>query len=82
MNPKQKIIENIFEPIIVFFNTRLRLSGFFVGVLFIALVAIPIFKTKRKSDMDVLRKTIIILSLLLGLVFGIIDTLKIRNIIQ
>lgn len=82
MNPKQKIIENIFEPIIVFFNTRLRLSGFFVGVLFIALVAIPIFKTKRKSDMDVLRKTIIILSLLLGLVFGTIDTLKIRNIIQ
>jgi len=81
MNPKQKIIENIFEPIIVFFNTRLRLSGFFVGVLFIALVAIPIFKTKSKKDLDVLRKVIIILSLLFGLVVGIIDTLKLRHII-
>lgn len=81
MNPKQKIIENIFEPIIVFFNTRLRLSGFFVGVLFIALVTIPIFKTKSKKDLDVLKKVIIILSLLFGLVVGIIDTLKLRHII-
>lgn len=81
MNPKQKIIETIFEPIIVFFEARLRLSGSFVGVLFIALVAIPIFKTKSKKDLDVLRKVIIILSLLFGLIVGIIDTLKLRHII-
>ena len=82
MNPKQKFIEIVFDPIIVFFNTKLKLSGFFVGFLFIALIAIPIFKTKSRNDMDVLRKILIILALLLGFIFGIIDTLKIRGIIQ
>jgi hypothetical protein len=47
----------------------------------IFLVAIPIFKTKSKTDLDLIRKALIILALLIGLIFGVIDTLKIRDVI-
>lgn len=82
MNPKQKIIEVVFGPLITVFETKLKLSGFFVAFVFIAIIAIPVFKTKSKTHIDILRKIVIILALFIGLVFGIIDTLKIRNVIQ
>ena len=82
MDPKQRFIKFIFGPLINFFQTRLKISGLFVAFIFVALVSIPIFKTKSKNDMGILRKIIIVLALLVDLIFGIIDTLKIRGIIQ
>lgn len=82
MTPKQKIITFIFRPIIEFFENSLKISGFFVAFIFILLIAVPILKRKTKTDMDVLRKVLIVIALIIGLIFGIIDTLRIRAIIQ
>ncbi len=82
MNPKQKIIMTVFSPFTDFFTTKLKLSGFFVSFIFVLLISIPIFKTKAKKDLDVLRKIILIVALAIGFIFGIIDTLKLREIIQ
>ncbi len=82
MNLKQKIIVYIFRPIINFFENSLKLSAFFVAFIFIFLVALPILRRKTKTDMELLRKVLIIIALITGLIFGIIDTLRIRAIIQ
>ena len=82
MNLKQKIIVYIFGPIINFFENSLKLSAFFVAFIFILLVALPILRRKTKTDMELLRKVLIIIALITGLIFGIIDTLRISAIIQ
>lgn len=82
MNFKQKFIVYLFGPVINFFESSLKISAFFVAFIFIMLVAIPIFRTKNKTDMDILRKVLIIIALVTGFIFGIIDTLRIRGIIQ
>lgn len=81
MNPKHKFIAVVFGPLFNFFETSLKLSPYFVCTILIFLVAIPIFKTKSKTDLDLIRKALIILALLIGLIFGVIDTLKIRDVI-
>lgn len=82
MNIKQKFIIYIFGPFIDFFENSLKISAFFVADIFIILVAIPIFRTKKKTDMDILRKSLIIIALVIGFICGIIDTIKIRGIIH
>lgn len=82
MNLKQKIILFIFGPIINFFENSLKISAFFLAFIFILLVAFPILRKKTKTDMDVLRKLLIVIALIIGLIFGIIDTLKIRAIMR
>ena len=81
-NPKQKFIEIIFGPVINFFENKLVLSGSFVGVIFIVIISIPFFKVKTKNTNDRFRKILIIVTLVLGIVFSIYDTLKIRGVIQ
>lgn len=82
INPKQNFIEIILGPIINFFETKLILLGGFFGVIFITFVAIPIFRTKNKTDMDVLRKVLIIIAIGIGFIFSIIDTFRIRDTIN
>ena len=82
INPKQKFIEIIFGPVINFFEKKLVLSGGFVGVIFLVIISIPFFRVKGKNTNDRFRKILIIVTLVLGIVFSIYDTLKIRGIIQ
>lgn len=63
MDPKQRFIKFIFGPLINFFQTRLKISGFLV-----CFISIPIFKAKTKTDMDILRKVLIIFALIFGFV--------------
>ena len=66
MNLKQKIIVYIFGPIINFFENSLKLSAFFVAFIFVLLVALPILRRKTKTDMELLRKVLIIIALITG----------------
>ena len=79
MNPKQRIIQVIFGPLFDFFENTLKISGGFVGFIFLLIIAIPIFKLKIRNDLDILRRGLIVLALVLGGIFSIIDTFKIRR---
>lgn len=79
MNPKQKLIQLIFGPAIDFFENTLKISGGFVAFIFVLIIAILMFRSKIRSDMDILRRVLIVIALVLGLVVSIIETLKIRG---
>ena len=79
MNPKHKIIKFLLQPIISFFEQKLRVSGLFAIVILYFLILPFVMRNKSKSYNVIISKVLILLALCLLIIGGIRHTIILRS---
>lgn len=78
-NPKIQIIDLFFRPIDNWFKYNLRISSFFLIVCILIIEFVLLSGKKSKETRIIVVKILSILMIIICIIMGIIDTVKIRN---